>query len=162
MQSGTTMLSEKANGRSDGGSSTTLGDAIIVLKATRNFLREIGRNPSSSQLLDELIVLFEPYRRLNIKDLESTLRIVSRRKNMMISDERVGQLDTISFDHLKDPKIRQSLSDAELALLAQRILGIAKWNLIKGGRKKMEAAIDNALENSQTLNTIAENASKSE
>jgi hypothetical protein len=143
-------------------SSTTLGDALIVLKAARNFLRDTSKDPSSSHALDELIALLQPYRRLSLRDVESTLRIASRRKDFVLSEERLRHLATIRFDQLKDPKIRQAFSNEELAILAQRLLGIAKWNLIKSGRKKMEAAIENALENFQTLNTIAENASKSE
>ena len=142
--------------------SPTVSDAIIGLRAARNFVKDIDRDHPTSQALDDLVRVLQPYSRLTLRDIESILRLTSKERVSIISDRRRKELETITLEQLRDESLRNLLSNEELALVAQHVLGMARSSLIKIGRKGMEAAIDNALENIQTLNTIAENASRSE
>jgi len=114
------------------------------------------------QDLTLLIDALKPYGRLTIDDLSSILQETTKRSEGHANAERTELLKKAGLPQLQDSRLRLFFSREELSELAQRELGISKWKLMKMGRKGMDKVIQNALENVETLDTIARRASSKE
>jgi len=106
-----------------------------------------------------LINTLKPYGRLTLDDLSSILQETKKGSKGHVNAERTEFLEKAGFSQLRDSGFRLLLSRKELSELAQRELGISKWKLMKMSKKEMNAVIQNAIENVETLDTIARRAS---
>ena len=140
-----------------------VGYLIKLLKANNTFLKSISNNKSDMQDLSLLIDILKPYARLSLQDLDTSLdKCSSMPAQSIISAEKKKLLQDAGLPQLREPRFRSALSREELSNLAQRELGVSKSTLMKLGRGEMEKVIDNALENVDTLHTIAKRAASKE
>jgi hypothetical protein len=135
-------------------------EVSVLLKATQQYLFKINKYQDSDKL-KQLIQILKPYKNLTLNDIDNALKIGVKSKNIKQNIDYIKVKD-ITFEQIQDSNIRKTLSREELALVAQKELGISKWRLLKLSRSEMDIEIENAIENYQTLNTIAKNASKME
>lgn len=135
---------------------------LKILKANETFLKSLSGDRGDRQYLTLFIDALKPYGRLTLDDLSSILREMTKRSEGHANAERTEFLKKIDLPQLRDSGFRLLLSREELSELAQRELGISKWKLMKMSRKEMDKVIQNALENVETLDTIARRASSKE
>jgi hypothetical protein len=135
---------------------------LKILKANETFLKSLSGGQRDWQNLTLFIDALKPYGRLTLDDLSLILQETTKRSEVHANSERREFLNKAGLSQLRDPGFRLLLSREELSELAQRELGISKWKLMKTSRKEMEKVLQNALENVETLDTIARRASSKE
>ena len=135
---------------------------LKILKANETFLKSLSGGQGDWQNLTLFIDALKPYGRLTLDDLSLILQETTKRSEVHPNSERKEFLNNAGLSQLRDSGFRLLLSREELSELAQRELGISKWKLMKASRKEMEKVLQNALENVETLDTIARRASSKE
>lgn len=126
------------------------------------FLRSLSEGQERSQELALFIDALKPYGTLTLDELISILEDKKNKRKSHADIEKRELLRKATLSQLKDSEFRSLLSREELSELAQRELGISKWKIMKMSRNEMEKVIQNALENVETLDTIARRASSKE
>ena len=137
-------------------------DVIQSLSAFEQMLRKLEGGAGAAEDIGRMTRMLKPLGNRTLEDLERILKNTPAEKGRQISEERLRFLSKVELQQLADSSFRSSLSRDELALVAQRELGISKWRLLKTSRQEMDKTIQNALENLETLNTIADQASRQE
>jgi len=135
---------------------------LKILKANEAFLKNLSGGHGDWHDLTSFIDVLKPYGRLTLDDLSSILRETVKRSEDHVSKQRTEFLKKAGFSQLRNSGFRLLLSREELSEMAQKELGISKWKLMKMSRKEMDKVIQNALDNVETLDTIARRASSKE
>jgi hypothetical protein len=145
---------------SDGRESRTIEPSLQLLRRVEYFLQDIHTDNYSLEDIKKLIDILWPYRNKSFLELEEILgkkRNTSKRIKEIKIDEFLKDKD---ITYLRDKKLMASLSNYELAAIANKVLRLPIYQLMKMSRKDAEDRIAKVLDNIDILDDIAKHASE--
>lgn len=136
-----------------------IGEVLKTVKVLETLLKSVGASADEQEKLSTLIDFLSGFRNMTFDQLADELKVKTRKgRTRHSSDAWLLELHDKSLSDLRNPHIRYSLSRRALSELAQRELGLSRAMLMKMSRREMEVTIRRAIENTDTLSSIAKHA----
>lgn len=135
----------------------TVKDLNDLLLSLRQFLLKMEVDSQKILMIDHITNMLKPYDVLSFIDVQNAF-LDNFGKNKLDVIEKLEKIKNININDIKSKEFRDGLTKGELAVIAQRELGISRWKLIKLNRDEMDKEIEAAFENINTLDIIGKNA----
>lgn len=133
---------------------------LKLLRAYENLLAQVSTAGTETDELRQLMDLLFLYKHLTIKQLRDRIEASNDHREGNFSQRMRDLIETTSINQLRNRNFLRTLTKEELAVVSNKLLGLSKSLILRTNRKDAEQLIRRAIENRDTLDTIAWHASK--